>query len=484
MTMTPHIDALADPWVLSTDRRLDVLDVPAFNMRDIEGLIPPRMTRAVRLHCLPTALPREIQSFADWLDARPSAARSGLERLSLLFRYLASPLRYEPLNVYQVHRAVPSARCAFPVDLLFSCTGRDSVSRTYLYHPEFHALEEMGHAGTPVHAADGCATVTAVGRVWKVVRKYGDFAPFPVMLEAGMLLAQLRHLRGALGWDGHAMETSRMTAICQGELELPVFSETIKERTFDIDALVVRDATLATQSASMHDVPSFPHLGFFMGLFGSASAPGPEVRIDDVAAAAPGWVPADLGFLETMRLRHSANDRGGMAPRMEDEIDLLPRLSTLAAAIGARRARLPGEARMDVVMLWPGRSAPAAGVYDRQARPLAVLDREQVAVVLNGALSSPELRYNLQAHSMLVLFLVDPQGEGMEEPAAFRDAHVAAGACAQDFCLAAAALHLFARPVRMLQERVMESALQIKGKIVYALLCGTTRATNVCAELL
>jgi hypothetical protein len=72
----------------------------------------------------------------------------------------------------------------------------------------------------------------------------------------------------------------------------------------------------------------------------------------------------------------------------------------------------------------------------------------------------------------------------MRQLDAFRDAHIAAGALAQDLCLTATALGQFARPVRMLLERALESVLPIKGQIIYSLLCGSSRATNVSAELL
>lgn len=488
MTSVQDMTQLADAWVLSTYRRLDVLDVPAFNVQDTAGLVPERTSRPARLHRLPTALPREILSLADWLggdDVDTAADLSDLARLSLLFRYLASPLRYEPDNVYQVHRAVPSARCVFPLDLFLSHADRDGVRRTYQYHADFHALEEINGPGMRDEDGAGARTaITGVGRFWKVVRKYGDFSPFPVMLEAGMVLAQLRNLRGALGWTGTGSDTGPMRAYCEGDLEVPIFAETIEQPTFDIAALPTCDVMLAGHVASTANVPHFERLSFFMDLFDRPSGPASDTSADVASPLEPGLVPLGLGFLETLRLRHSANDRVGMAPRMDSEAGLLHRFAQLSRRVGRRRGRLPGEERINVVMLWPGRVAPEAGIYDGEGRLLASLDRRYVATTLNRALPSPDLRYNLQAHSVLVLFLADPHAGDMREPHAFRDAHVAAGVLAQDYCVSAAAFGQFARPVRMLLEQVLESALPIRGRIIYSLLCGSSRATNVCAELL
>lgn len=478
----------AEAWVLGTYRRMDALDVPAFSVRDTSGLVPGRTSRRARLHRLSTALPREIRTLADWLDVDGAGAGAGLSdplRLSLLLRYLSSPLRYEPGNVYQVHRAVPSARCMFPIDLLLTHVCRDGVRRTYLYHPDFHALEEVdAPEGGEGHAVGGHTTITGIGRFWKMVRKYGDFSLFPVMLEAGMVLAQLRHLRGALGWEGRAADPDAMRSFCEGELEFPVFSETIGQPSCDPVRLPVEDVVLAVHEASTAGVPRFGRLPLFMSLFDRPPGPVQATTTPAGVPVASDLVPPGRGFLETLRLRHSANDMVGMAPRTDGEAGLLHDLARLAQRIGGRRGRVAGEERLHTVMLWPGRVAPACGIYDGGGGLLAELDRRRLAALLEQALPSPGLRYNLQAHSLLVLFLADPHGEGMQEPSSFRDAHVAAGALAQDWCLAAAALGRFARPVRMLREQVLESALPVEGQIVYSLLCGSNRATNVCAELL
>lgn len=482
---------LADPWVLSTYRRLDVLEVPAFSLPDTSALVPPRRSRPARLRRLPTALPREIQSLMEWLDGMPAEGSDlpGLVRLSLLLRYLASPLRFEPDNVYQVHRAVPSARCLFPIDLLLSQTAADGTCRTYRYHPDFHALERLDAAelrGGSVPEAS--LTLTAIGRFWKLVRKYGDFSPFPVMLEAGMLLAQLRLLRCALGWGGSAGDPEAMRGMCEGDLERPLFAETLLSHDIEIDieSLPTCEVILAEHVLSTTGMPQFRHLMGFMDLFDRASGPAAASvgRVGPGTAPPTGWLPRPRGLLETCRLRHSANDRSGMAPRVDGEPDLPARLAYLSCRIASRRQPVPGEQHLQVRMIWPGRVAPQTGIYDGHGRLLSALDRRHLTDALNRALPSPELRYNLQAHSVLILFLTDPDDRHMAEPWAFRDAHLAAGARAQDYCLAAAALDRFARPLRMLQEQVLEPLLAGNGKIIYSLLCGSSRATNVCAELL
>jgi hypothetical protein len=489
VTDVGDIAPLGEAWQLGTYRRMDALKVPAFSGVDISGLVPERRTRAARLYRLPTALPRELLPLADWLNGVPSPRLpelSDIERLSLLFRYLSSPLRYEPHNIYQVHRAVPSARCIYPIDLLLAQTGRDGKRRTYLYHPAFHGLEPLCEdVAARDEGGDGPGSVIAgVGRFWKIVRKYGDFTPFPVMLEAGMMISQLRFLRRAVGWTGESTDPEPGRAFCNGDLEFPIFAETIDRSGFDITGLPARDVVLATQAEMAGSGQGFDRLAYLMRLFDTPAGPAPATPGDPADRLDPGSLPASLGLLETMRLRHSANDRVGMAPIMAGEEGLLERFAKLAMQFRHNRESLPGEQRLHVALVWPGRAAPEAGVYDRGAGLLARVDRRRMAQVMEGALPTPDLRYNLPAHSLLVLIVADPHAHGMQEDAAFRDSHVAAGALAQDYCLAAAALGQFARPVRMLREQVLESAFPLGGQIIYTLLCGTGRATNIMAELL
>jgi hypothetical protein len=437
---------------------------------------------------LPTALPREIMALSDWLGGKrvePAQQFSDIERLSLLFRYLSSPMRYEPNNLYHVHRAVPSARCIYPIDLLLTQTDTDGVSRTYLYHPGFHALEALGESeagGDP--ASSSSVVIMGVGRFWKLVRKYGDFTPFPVMLESGMLVAQLRFLRGVLGWDGASADSALQRAFCAGDLEFPIFAEGIDQPGFALADLPVSDVILAVQVEPAEGTDQFKRLPFLMDLFDKQRAVTPRQPYRTPEIIEPGIIERDRGFLETLRLRHSANDIGGMAPCMNNEVGLLQKFGRLSRVVSSNREPLPGEDRIEVVLLWPGRVAPGAGVYNRDGQLTASLSNKDLAGILASSLPSPELRYNLKAHSLIALFIVDPHGERMRQPDAFRDAHMAAGALAQDFCLTATALGQFARPVRMLFERALESALPIKGQIIYSLLCGSSRATNVSAELL
>jgi hypothetical protein len=488
MTNGHEMTPLGEAWQLGTYRRMDVLNVPAFQQPNLAGLVPDRRTRPARLHRLPTALPREIISFSDWLSGKSVGHAhqfSDIERLSLLFRYLSSPIRYEPNNLYHVHRAVPSARCIYPIDLLLTQADPDGLSRIYLYHPSFHALEALGESdarGDP--AAASSVVIMGVGRFWKLVRKYGDFTPFPVMLESGMLVAQLRFLRGVLGWGGASADTALQRTLCAGDLEFPIFAEKIHQPGFNLAALPVSDVILAVQAEPAEVTSQFKWLPFLMDLFNKQGAASPRQPYRPPEMIEPDAIQHNRGFLETLRLRHSANDITGMAPCMNNEVGLLQSFAQLSRAVSSNREPLPGEERIEVVLLWPGRVAPEAGVYDRDGRMSTSLGNQDLAGILARSLPSPGMRYNLKAHSLIVLFVVDPHAESMREPTAFRDAHVAAGALAQDFCLTAAALGQFARPVRMLHEQVLESALPIKGQIIYSLLCGSSRATNVSAELL
>jgi nitroreductase len=128
--------------------------------------------------------------------------------------------------------------------------------------------------------------------------------------------------------------------------------------------------------------------------------------------------------------------------------------------------------------------ADGAGLYDLHGQPLPATGTRP-ADVLQQALHNPALRWNMAAFKLAVLFCVQPgsarqhHGEG-----ALRQLHLAAGAAAQDLSLAAAALGLFARPMRMLKEQVLEQGLGLPGLPIYQVLCGLNRSTNLSSELL
>lgn len=469
-------------WMLGTYRRMDVLDVPAFH-RDVSDLQPQKYSRRARLCLLPTFLPREISSLSDWLAGNHSDKVERLtwvERLSLLLRFLASPMRFEPQNIYRIHRAVPSGRCLFPVDIMLFLPNSLGEMAAFLYHPNFHAIEALPPSDCSELAATSQGVIAGVARCWMIANKYGDFTPFPIMLESGMLRSQLRLLRDAVGWGGAQHDREIARPYCDGLLDFPVFAETIQALPHAVDALPTRDVVLAVWNETPHDRCERPQLAELIAAF---DQPG---GAEETPPAPPNCKSAagTHGLLDVLRLRNSGNDRHGMFPApAEATPNLLDRLIKLSAAFRARRAGTTIEQRLEIKFVWLACTGARSGIYDRYGRLFQSIDRLHLLSAAARSISLP-LRYNFAAHQLMVLIAADPLDELIRAPGGARDVHLGAGALAQDITLAAAALGLFARPVRMLSEVVLESALPIDGQLVYTLLCGAARSTNLTAELL
>jgi hypothetical protein len=195
----------------------------------------------------------------------------------------------------------------------------------------------------------------------------------------------------------------------------------------------------------------------------------------------------ELDVLDVLRRRNSGNDAPGMAPRpallSEDFLDYLLRLRQ---AWTARRSRVPGEDALTVSVAWLHGAGPAIGLYDDGARPLHVPPSPRGFVrTMQESLPSPEFRYNMSAFVLSFVITADITAAlRSHSEATLRRLHLAAGAIAQDLSLAAAALGLFARPVRMFREDRLESGYALDGHVLYQVLCGFNRSTNVAMELL
>lgn len=477
--------ATNDIWTLGTYRRLDVLDVPAFGSAGASPVKEtPRGVRSVEMRRLPTDLPSECAGVDDWLASQRTGERvslGALTRLSVLLRYLASPLRYEPFNLYGVHRAVPSARCLYPLSYHVILPTPHGVE-AWVYLPEHHALEQITPPGmvTP----ETPATIVGVARIWTIAGKYGDFSPFPAILEAGMAAAQVFHLANVLDCSPQWADRNCGRPFCQNPWELPVFAIGLDRVTIQTDALP-RTRSRVAELLPDPTLPSrFPQLAALLAAFdeGVHSA---AVNVAD--SPAPILPPGDdRGLLWLMRRRHSSNDREGLAPLL---VQVAPSfLDDLIAGwrtTSASRPALPGEESLILRVVWISASGPRSGLYCAATGACLTPDMERHAVVstLTASLPFEGFRYNMSALTCVAMICVKPDaiaGDGANP----RDIHMAAGAAAQDFCLAATGFDLFARPVRMLKEEVLELGFPLGGRLIYQLLCGFSRINNPILEML
>lgn len=488
---TIHQLGQLDAWVLSTYQRLETLDVPVFDVTGGSEIRPlDRRTINADLHLLPTRLPGEIASFSPWLATgqMPGAERlKPAERLSLLLRYLAAPIRYEPSGESRVHKAVPSARCLFPLDFYFLSRGEEGL-RAWRYVPAFHALQPVPVPAGTAAPAEGDALL-CVARIWSIAEKYGDFADFPPVLEAGHAFAQLGYLAQSLGFaSGEAVDREAVRPLCKGAFELPLFGFGLDLSTVDIDSLERRSARIGSDLEGEGLAERFPRLAEMHRLF-DAGAGGARYARPSAGTGAPELAAPDddLGLLEAFRRRNAGNDRSGTAAALiEADPGLLSSLIETWTRIRARRPSLNAEAELRLSIAWTASGATPAGLYGIDGTPQTeALPRGEFLRRLGRMLPYRGMRINLSTLAATIIIQADVlEAIDRHGDCALRDIHLAAGAAAQDFSLAASAHGLFARPVRMMREASLEAALPLDGQVVYQVLCGFARRSNLTMELL
>ena len=192
------------------------------------------------------------------------------------------------------------------------------------------------------------------------------------------------------------------------------------------------------------------------------------------------------GPIALMKRRHSSNDRDGLAPLLVQVApgfldDLIEAWRTIAES----RPGLPGAESLILRVVWISASGPRAGLYCAATGACLTpdMDRQAVVSAMTASLPYEEFRYNMAALTCVAMICVTPDATA-DVGANLRDVHIAAGAAAQDFCLAAAGADLFARPVRMLKEEVLEDGFPLGGRLIYQLLCGFSRINNPILEML
>lgn len=484
--------AAARAWALGSYRRLDALRVPAFqDPRALPGLKPAAVVLPARLSLLPTALPRELLPLREHLrGARVPGEESAVLRLSRLLRTVAAPLRFEPLNPYAVHRGVPSGRCLYPLRYLLL---GGSEARVWAYRSEHHALESLGEC-PPLKGRlgeDGLLLLS-IAELWSLADKYGEFSPFPCALEAGMAQAQICQVGEALGLAPQPLDApAEARALC-APFEIPLAAVQLRLAGFAPQDWPQQDCRRAGRAPTAELGRRFPQLDELAQAFSAGLEPFGAAKMRSVAASDAVEAVADLDtpaidLAEVLRRRGSGNDRGGFAPQPRLlSADFSPRLLALARALTARRAPLPGQQRLSQHWLWLHASGQPPGLYDLDSQPVASAPGGPAAIAaLREALPRPDFRYNLPGFVGALLICAEPWPELYAAgPAVLRHRHLAAGALAQDFSLAAAALGLFARPLRMLHEHRLEARLGLPGPLVYTLLCGFNRSANPALELL
>jgi hypothetical protein len=494
----------ADAWVLASYRRMDALDVPAFHPSSIVLRNQPvRATRDLPLHCLGTRWPLTRQSFSSFLQAFPAAPLPADEGLNLVLRFLASPLRFEPLNSFALHRAVASTRSMFPIQFVLITRARtgDKEAMLYFYHPDHHALEGRSPAAAVPSLPEGCDwAVVGIGRLWIVAGKYAEYAPYVVTLEAGMLQAELEHLARLANWQTEMLSLEgpqwRM-ALGLGALEAALVGlagkgpcpwEHLPETQSRAIAEWQCEPGLAERYpkllplANLFDPPEsivpLPRMGQAAGLTGSDVARQPIPALG---------IAGEKDLLSILGARTSGNDAVGFSPiARTTDAETFTTLMWVWQTLSEGRARLSGEEALVVSVAWLSPQNAPVGLYSVQLAPLfGQADGDAFVRSLEASLPHELYRYNMASLSYMFVISADIPGVALQhQEYTLRRLHLAAGAIAQDISIALSAFGMFARPVRMLKEMDLANAWRMKTHILYQVLAGYNRSANLGIELL
>jgi len=136
-------------------------------------------------------------------DSAAVAGQTAAEKLSVLLRHSAWPIRWEPLNGCGQHRAVATPGALFPVDLYLIARTRSGPRALYCSPRDLCLLESCAVPGDAAPEDGDALSLVIVGNLGRCVGIYGDLALWLVALEAGMLQAQIHFVARTLGWRLH-----------------------------------------------------------------------------------------------------------------------------------------------------------------------------------------------------------------------------------------------------------------------------------------
>lgn len=476
-------------WMLSGHQRLERLIVPAFAAERQEMRRQPTQVERANLRLLPgIGLPRELCDLDAWLSGAWQGASNldPAQRLSLFFKYLAGPLRYEPQSESAIHKAVPSSRGRYPLKyFLLQCVA--GATRVHAYVPEFHALQALPPLASS-GLRDGQSALVCVGRAWRYAEEYGEFAHVPCVLEAGHAQSQAHHLAGLLGiGDNEDPDRETGRALCTLALEIPLHCVGLR-LAFDVEDLACDASRLSAPRPYPLMEQRFPRLDLFQRCFdGGRSADRVEFEAKPAITVERRPDVGGRGVLGLMRRRSSGNDRG-LASSVVTEVPAGTCASVVATWNAVRQQRPVNAAGRELALslAWLAQeSGRKPGIFDIDGGAMAQRPwrgdlREAAAQMLPYA----NTKYNFSALTAVLIIQADLR-LAMERlgDAALREIHMAAGAAAQDFSIAATAHDLYARPMKMMREARLESEVALRGQVVYLVLCGHARSANPTLEL-
>ena len=133
-------------------------------------------------------------------QAAPQRFTHSLSAVSTVAHRAAAISKYEPGDLYPIHRPSPAPRCLYTSNLYLLSGGEPLPRDLYLYHPVRHTLFALrcDPERLPAEARNAWLITLDTRRL---AFKYADFAERLGRLEAGHLVAQLQACLTALGWS-------------------------------------------------------------------------------------------------------------------------------------------------------------------------------------------------------------------------------------------------------------------------------------------
>ncbi len=496
-----------DAWGLASDRRFHNLNMPILQDAKNFGAKAQKAYRLAELTTLTTQLPLRSLSFPAFLRGESSALHelTLAEKLAGVLRYLAAPLRYEPLNLPEVHYPVSS------FGGLFSC-GVKLIRRTeggelqcFHYHPSYHALERETVApdvSSPLQPGE--SLIALVGQFWAVAGKYGDFSPFGVSLDGGIVSTQLSYLLDVFGvnyenradWiaDAKPLVVTRHHPNVH-EYEHPLAVLSLAENRFsesDWDFLASSDTR---RIACWRETPGLDQqyglLPSLLTLFAADlyQVEAKQQTADEVVCQSPD-LPDSLpekDVFDVIRDRTASNDVTGFSQRSPIvSSQFLSDFLTVMTTLRQRRGAAPAEEQLIISIAWINQHGLLPGLYDGNGQAIwQAKQPEAFFAILQDCLFNDGQNYNLASMTMELFVSVDT-GQFIQQygDASIHKAHHAAGCLGHDVCLTASLFGGFARPVRMFRDTRLQQQLGLPGQLLMQVLVGFNRHNNFAMALL
>lgn len=423
-------------------------------------MTPPSLNREDRLH--------------------PIEQLSGSEKLSLVLRYAALPVRWETGSDMIEHRGVPSAGALYPLEitLLGSAGGAGSRPRMRCSAPDLSLMEE-NEAEAGIWA--GPIEIAIVARLGRCAEDYGDLALCVAALEAGMCVAQLRILLGIVGWGSEARLPERSATAELGlthwsDMVLALLGTTLPPDA--VDGLPAQQIDTEVEVTRYDSAEKHPRLRAVAQLIAESDAvPGRWDPGQPFSAGLPQGLPRrnPRTLLHAMATRSSGRAEDGGWPSSAATFEPLNPL--LADVFGLMETSCRGSVADEAVIALIHRRGPFHPPeylrFDPISGKLAPLGDAKLVQRAAGGMGG-------QDQMLLVTIGLDEvallQALG---PAGLIACYTAAGAIGQCFCVAAALHGMVARPLKSYDDRESDLLLPVRARTFLQIRIGFQGPPNI-----